>query len=73
MSERAETIRKKFLRRLHRAVFQSVPNNATSEVDLTRLPRNSQTKPETTLRLDQSPEFSFEWQEDASNPTPKQR
>jgi hypothetical protein len=64
MSERTEAIRKKFLRRLHRAVFQSVPNNASSEVDLSKL----QSKPEP----DQSPEFTFEWQ-DATNPTLKQR
>ena len=68
MSERTEAIRKKFLRRLHRAVFQSVPNNATSEVDLSKLQSNSQT----TLEPDQSPEFSFEWQ-DSPEPTLKQR
>jgi hypothetical protein len=73
MSERAETIRKRFLRRLHRAFFQSVPNNAASEVDLSKLQNNLQTKTGTTLEPDQSPEFSFEWQEDSPKPTLKQR
>ena len=52
MSERTESIRKKFLRRLHRAVFQSVPNEA-NEVDLSKLKRNPE--PEETV------EFSIEW------------
>jgi hypothetical protein len=72
MSERAEAIRKRFLRRLHRAVFQSVPNNAASEVDLSKLRNHSQNHPQTTLEPDQSPEFSFEWQ-DSPRPTLKQR
>jgi hypothetical protein len=76
MSERTEAIRQKFLRRLHRAVFQSVPNNAASEVDLSKLRSHSQSHPqtalETTLETGQSPEFSFEWQ-DTTNPTLKQR
>jgi hypothetical protein len=69
MSERTETIRKKFLRRLHRAVFQSVPNNAPSEVNLSKLQNKAQTKPEP----DQSPEFTFEWHEDSPTPPLKQR
>lgn len=73
MSERTETIRKKFLRRLHRAVFQSVPNNAASEVDLSKLQSNPQNKPEVTLEPDLSPEFSFEWQEDSPKTTLRQR
>jgi hypothetical protein len=72
MSERTEAIRQKFLRRLHRAVFQSVPNNAAREVDLSRLRKNSQSHPQTTLEPDQSPEFSFEWQ-DSPTQTLKQR
>jgi hypothetical protein len=72
MSERAEAIRQKFLRRLHRAVFQSVPNNASSEVDLSKLHSHSQSHPQITLEADQSPEFSFEWQ-DSPTPTLKQR
>jgi hypothetical protein len=72
MSERTEAIRQKFLRRLHRAVFQSVPNNASSEVDLSKLQSNAQTKSETTLEAGQSSEFSFEWQ-DSPEPTLKQR
>ena len=72
MSERAETIRKKFLRRLHRVLFRSVPNDAPSEVDLSKLQKNSQSHPQPTLEPDQSPEFSFEWQ-DSPTPTLKQR
>jgi hypothetical protein len=34
---RIEIIRNRFLRRLHRAVFNTVPNNAPQEVDLSRL------------------------------------
>jgi hypothetical protein len=51
MPQRAETIRKRFLRHLHRAVFHTVPNDAPSEVDLSRL------KP----RQQDSFGFSFEW------------
>jgi hypothetical protein len=72
MSERTEAIRQKFLRRLHRAVFQSVPNNAASEVDLSKLRSHSQSNPQTTLEPDQSPEFLFEWQ-DSPKPTLKHR
>jgi hypothetical protein len=76
MSERTEAIRQKFLRRLHRAVFQSVPNNAANEVDLSKLRGHSQSHPqttlETTLETGQSPEFLFEWQ-DSPKPTLKQR
>ena len=60
MSERTESIRKKFLRRLHRAVFQSVPNNA-NEVDLSKLKQ-----PEETV------EITFEWSHDSPNQTLKQ-
>jgi hypothetical protein len=35
---RIEIIRNRFLRRLHRAVFNTVPNNAPLEVDLSKLP-----------------------------------
>jgi hypothetical protein len=72
MSERTEAIRQKFLRRLHRAVFQSVPNNAANEVDLSKLRGHSQSHPQTTLETGQSPEFLFEWQ-DSPKPTLKQR
>jgi hypothetical protein len=72
MSERTEAIRQKFLRRLHRAVFQSVPNDAANEVDLSKLRGHSQSHPQTTLEPDQSPEFLFEWQ-DSPKPTIKQR
>jgi hypothetical protein len=34
---RIEIIRQRFLRRLHRAVFNTVPNNAPEEVDLSKL------------------------------------
>jgi hypothetical protein len=59
MSERAETIRKRFFRRLHRAVFQSVPNDAPSEVDLSKLRRD--------LEPEEGVEFSFEWGPDESS------
>jgi hypothetical protein len=53
MSERAEIIRKRFLRRLHRAFFHTVPNDAPKEVDLSKLKR--------TLEPEGGFEFSFEW------------
>jgi hypothetical protein len=65
MSERTETIRKKFLRRLHRAVFQSVPNDAPNEVDLSKLKRDPQ--PEENL------EFSLEWPQEPANQNLKQQ
>jgi hypothetical protein len=34
---RAETIRKRFLNRLHRVMFQTVPNTAPAEIDLSKL------------------------------------
>ncbi len=63
MSERTESIRKKFLRRLHRAVFQTVPNDA-NEVDLSKLKRK--------LEPEESVEFSIEWPQDSLNPNLKQ-
>jgi hypothetical protein len=65
MSERTESIRKKFLRRLHRVVFQTVPNDA-NEVDLSKLKHNIE--PEETV------EFSIEWPQaqDSLNPNLEQ-
>jgi hypothetical protein len=37
MPRRIEIIRNRFLRRLHCAVFNTVPNHAPAEVDLTKL------------------------------------
>jgi hypothetical protein len=50
---RIEIIRQRFLRRLHRAVFNTVPNNAPEEVDLSKL------NPVDTR--DQGLDFSFAW------------
>lgn len=50
---RIEIIRQRFFRRLHRAVFNTVPNNAPEEVDLSKLaPVDAR---------DQGLNFSFAW------------
>jgi hypothetical protein len=52
---RIEIIRQRFLRRLHRAVFNTVPNNAPSEVDLSKL------NPVDARARGQGLDFSFAW------------
>jgi hypothetical protein len=56
---RFEIIRKRFLRRLHRAVFNTVPNNMPLEVDLSKL------KP-VDFR-GQGLDFSFAWRVQATS------
>lgn len=52
---RIEIIRNRFLRRLHRTVFNTVPNNAPLEVDLSKLnPVDAR---------EQGLDFSFAWQQ----------
>jgi hypothetical protein len=52
-----EIIRQRFLRRLHRAVFNTLPNtlpnNAPEEVDLSKLPSQD--------AREQGLDFSFAW------------
>ena len=64
MTQRTETIRKRFLRHLHQALFHTVLNDAPNEVDLSRL------KPR---QLDPFG-FSFEWlPQDLPTPPSTQR
>jgi hypothetical protein len=59
MPSRIELIRQRFLRRLHRFVFHTVPNTASAEVDLSKLKATSE---------EALPEVSMEWSlEDAPN------
>jgi hypothetical protein len=58
---RIEIIRHRFLRRLHHAVFNTVPNNAPSEVDLSRL------NPVDDQARGQGLDFSFAWRVQATS------
>ncbi len=50
MSDQIKTI-KRFFRRLHRSILNSIPNDGPTEVDLSKLQRPAQ----------KDPEFSMDW------------
>ena len=56
MSDQVKTIRR-FLRRLHRSLLNSIPNDGPTEVDLSKLERPAQKNPNSDFLIDwRSPE-----------------
>jgi aminoglycoside phosphotransferase len=64
MSDRLQSIRR-LLRRLHRSVFHSVPNDGIPEVDLSKLRSNT--------RGESFPEHQMDWRPEDSIKTPTER
>jgi hypothetical protein len=52
MSDQIKTIRR-FFRRLHRSLLNSIPNDGPTEVDLSKLQRTGSKNP--------SPDFPMDW------------
>jgi hypothetical protein len=56
MSDQIKTIRR-FFRRLHRSILNSIPNDGPTEVDLSKLQRPIQNDPNSDFSMDwRSPE-----------------